>query len=118
MKKQAKLTRGGVMWDLNLSPFRMDVPYKQRTLTFVFSSETNRKKFYDRFIENREKINESLSNRFKLNITVDVMCDVRLYETIEKRGFLIVTEEGKKIWQKEDMVFGGVMMTSKNSTAL
>ncbi len=56
---------------------------------FVFSSDLYKRKFEEKMMENRQRINESLSNRFGFEIKNDLMCDVLLYKKIEKRGFLI-----------------------------
>ena len=94
------LTRDGIAYDLNISPYRLEVPYEDCTLTYVFSSELYRKNFYNRFLENREKISASLSKRFGFHIENDLLCDLKLYTMIEKRGFLILKGEDKIVCQE------------------
>ena len=81
------LTRRGVAYDLNISPHKLEVPYNGDTIVYVFSSELYKKKFYDQFLDNREQISASLSKRFGFEIQNDMLCDLKLYTTIEKRGF-------------------------------
>lgn len=90
------LTRSNVAHDLNISPHIFEVMYKDFSLFYYFSSDLYKGKFAERLMENRGKINESLSNRFGVEIEFDVLADLRLYTTIEKRGFLIV-KDGEKI---------------------
>ena len=90
----AKLTRGGVTYDLGVSPFTHTETYKNGyDLTFMFSSEFNKDRFLERMKENREKINSSLTKRFNMNIEFSVLADVKLYSTVEKRGFHIKSNE-------------------------
>lgn len=110
--KMTKLTRGGVTYDLNTSPFKANVQYTHDEITFVFSSALYKTKFLERINENRKAINESLSNRFNITTDFDLLCDIRLYLTIEKRGFLLICE-GEKLCQK-DITLGGVTVTNKN----
>lgn len=84
-----KLTRGGVIYDLKLSPFKHDVKYGDEGYTYYFSSELNRKKFIARLEDHRDKVNTSLSNRFNIYLELNLIADIKLYENIEKRGFLI-----------------------------
>lgn len=107
------LTRNNIANDLNISPFKLEVDYEEETLCFVFSSELYMKKFYERFVENREKICESLSNRFGFEIANEILCDLKLYTTIEKRGFLIIKGQ-EKIQCVNDIILSGGKMTKKN----
>lgn len=93
----AKLTRSGVAHDLTISPHLSIVNYgKGDELTFVFSSELYVKKFETKLEENRDKINNSLSQRFGFDIKLDKLADIKLYEKTETRGFLILGKEEYK----------------------
>ena len=92
----AKLTRSNVAHDLNISPHKLTIEYYVDNITFVFSSEYNRNRFCAKLAENRNQINDSLSNRFGFEFQNDVLCDVKLYSQVEKRGFLILVD-GEKI---------------------
>lgn len=91
MKPQ--LTRGGVCYDLKVSPFDFKVSYGDEEIRYVFSSEYNRSVFRERIENNRNVYNDSLSKRFKIDIVLNKLCDVKLYSNIEKRGFLIETSK-------------------------
>lgn len=110
------LTRDGIAYDLNISPYRLEVPYEGCSLTYVFSSELYKGKFYDRFLENREKIGNSLSNRFGFQIENDMLCDIALYGNIEKRGFMILKGEDKIVCQ-ESIILDGAKLTKKSCSA-
>lgn len=101
-----KLTRSAVAYDLNISPHRLEVPYDNDVIVYVFSSALYKRNFYDRFIENRKTINASLSKRFGFLIENDMLCDLKLYTSIEKRGFLIFKNE-VKIECKEEVILDG-----------
>ena len=107
------LTRYGIAYDLNISPYRLDVPYEGCTLTYVFSSELYKTNFYERFLENREKIGASLSKRFGFRIENDLLCDLKLYTMIEKRGFLVMKGEDKFVCQ-ESITLDGAKLTKKS----
>lgn len=83
------LTRSNIAYDLKVSPHETNITYPDEVITFIFSSDLYRQKFTEKLLENRKKINESLSNRFGFTIKNDKLCDLKLYCTIEKRGFLI-----------------------------
>ena len=107
------LTRSNIAYNLEESPHRLEVPYDFGVITYVFSSELYRRNFYDRFLENREKISESLSRRFGFQVNNDVLSDIRLYGSIEKRGFLLIKGEERILWQ-EDIVLDGGTLTKKS----
>lgn len=89
------LTVRGIAYDLELSPYKSEIIYNQEKITFKFSSKMYETKFNDKLVENRNKINTSLSNRFGFNISNDLLSDIILYSKIEKRGFLIISEKEK-----------------------
>ena len=87
------LTRGGICYDLSITPYIQDVKYGDNVITYCFSSKLYKDTFNDRLFMNRSKINKSLSNRFKLNISFDLMNDIYLYSNIEKRGFYLIQKD-------------------------
>ena len=105
-----RLSRGGICYDLKKSPFKLEVPYDGDVLTYMFSSESYKNKFYNGIVGNREKINESLSNRFGIKVINDILCDIKLYSSIEKRGFCILKGEGIIECQKDIILNGGKVM--------
>lgn len=84
-----QLTRAGVSYNLHKSPHLLEMDYEGTKVVFHFSSQTYRIKFNSRCGENRGAINHSLSKRFGFDVKADVLADLKLYATIEKRGFLI-----------------------------
>jgi hypothetical protein len=108
-----KLTRRGVAYDFNNSPFKMLISYDDDDITFVFSSQLYKDKFAARLEENRESINNSLSNRFGFNIINNKIADLRLYQNIEKRGFLIY-KGLVKVQCLNDITLNGHKLTSKS----
>lgn len=92
MVSNVQLTRSGVAYDFKISPHKVKVIYNRLTdekIEFIFSSELYKNKFEEKLEENRKKINDSLSKRFGFTIKNDKLSDIKLYTTIEKRGFLI-----------------------------
>ena len=81
----SNLTRGGVCYDLAESPFTVQID----SLKYHFSSEINLNKFINKKNGHRERITDSLSKRFGFEVKNDILADIVLYKTIEKRGFLI-----------------------------
>lgn len=84
------ITRHGIYKDLSQSTY---LTVKEGN-TYYFSSMLYKDKFLQKYEENRKTINESLSNRFDFTIKLNMLCDIALYKKIEKRGFLIVDENG------------------------
>ena len=100
------LTRSKIAYDLTISPHKVIVVYDSFKLTFVFSSGLYKRNFKDKLQSNREKINHSISNRFGFSIKNDILSDLKLYTTIEKRGFLIY-KDGVKIECLNSIVLDG-----------
>lgn len=111
---EVKLSRGGVTHDFNSTPFTKKINYAcNNYLIYCFSSQTNLNRFRDRLENNREKINSSLSNRFGFMIVNNILCDIKLYSSIEKRGFLIKNhKEGFECL--ESIILDGKRTISKN----
>ena len=89
------LTRNGITYNLKLSPYEYIVKYSNgENIKYKFSSLLYKDKFITRLNGNRETINGSLSKRFGIELSNNVLCDLKLYSSIEKRGFLVETKEG------------------------
>lgn len=106
------LTRWGVAHNLEISPYSLIVDYQDETLEYVFSSQQYKDIFYKKFIDNRVKINSSLSNRFGFKIENDKLADLKLYSMTEKRGFLIKGKEEYKCLDTIELI--GVNLIHKN----
>ena len=104
------LTRGGVAYNLDSSPFRYRMDYEDFYVTFIFSSELYMNKFITNSRKNRNKINTSLSNRFGFNVQFDLLSDIKLYTSIEKRGFLLY-RDGERIECLSSITLGGEKAT-------
>ena len=63
--------------------------------------------------ENRNKINESLSNRFNYYVEFNLLADCVLYKQIEQRGFLIL-KDGENYKCQNIIKFVGEQLTKKN----
>ena len=107
---EIKLTRGKIEYNFKISPFRILTDYYA---TFVFSSESHKIKFIERQKKQREKISESLSNRFNFVVECNIIADILLYREIEKRGFLIITDEGIEIECQNSIKLGGQTLTKR-----
>lgn len=103
------ITRNGIVYDLNISSYR----YTTNGLTYVFSSKLYLDNFKKKYEENRDIINYSLSKRFNMVVDVSQLADIVLYRKIEKRGFLIITGEGKEICAN-NITFNGGEVTIQN----
>lgn len=103
-------SRNGVCYDLPKSAYRLTV----NGLTYVFSSQLHLDKFKNKYRENRDIVNYSLSKRFNINVDVSQLADIVLYRKIETRGFLIVNNEGTNLWH-ENLRFVGGKVTHRNS---
>lgn len=91
---KGKLTVNGIANNLKDSPYHYKINYNCNSyVIYVFSSKLYKGKFEERLESNRENINKSLSNRFGFEIVNNILCDVKLYSSIEKRGFLIKTNK-------------------------
>lgn len=108
-----KLTRDNIAYDFNISPHKLAVNYPDEEITFVFSSNLYKTNFEKRLLENRETINNSLSKRFGVNIRADKIADLRLYQNIEKRGFLLY-KGLVKVECLNDIILDGQKMTLQN----
>ncbi len=111
---EVKLSRGGVTNDLTVTPFKKKINHATNNyLIYCFSSQLYLNKFNERLEENREKLSTSLSNRFGLKVVNDVLYDIKLYSSIEKRGFLIKSnKEGFECL--ENIILDGKRTTLKN----
>ena len=79
------MTRNGIEYNLGKSTFLTEI----NGFCFHFSSLVHKENFENKMKENRKKISESLSSRFKINIDSVLIADIVLYQKIETRGFYI-----------------------------
>lgn len=114
-EKEYKLTKNGIAYDLNYSPYKYDVNYKDYNLTYIFSSELNMKKYVNKYKEYRQKTNDGLKYQYRIDydIDLDVMWDLKFYESIEKRGFLVIMNSEVKVC-KDFLRLDGLRMIIKD----
>ena len=110
----AQLTRSNIAYDLSISPHRHSVSYGESSLTYVFSSDLYRRKFIEKQESNRELIEISLTKRFGITVRQPLLADMRLYSTIEKRGFLLV-KNGVEVQCPDRIILDGEKVTLRNS---
>lgn len=112
---QEGLTNSGVAYDLTISPHKVKVNYTSNMyVIYVFSSELYKGKFEERQLDNREKINTSLSNRFGFEIENNLLCDIKLYSMIEKRGFLLLKNNKEEFGWLDVLKLDGKNLIQKN----
>ena len=102
-------SRSKIAYNFEISPYHFDMGYPDFMVRYVFSSELYRKNFIARYFEHRQKISESLSNRFGFLIEADQIADLKLYTTIEKRGFLVLID-GEPVKCVNDITLSGQRM--------
>ena len=94
------MTKDGIEYDFNKTPWETIKQYNGCNLVFKFSSEFYKNKF---IILSRET---HLNKKMKmLGISYDetLLHDIKLYSVIEKRGFQIVTSHLTKISNLKDL---------------
>lgn len=107
------LTRNNICYELEKSPYKVIVDYDDIEVEYRFSSELYVNKFCEKFVDNRININKSLSNRFGIALKLNRLADLKLYITIEKRGFLIYQNE-EKFDSIYNLMIDGDQITFKN----
>ena len=103
------MTRAGVCYNFEISPYRVT----KDMYTFVFSSQLHVEKFKEKYKENRDIINYSLTKRFGFDVCFDTLADVVLYRKIEKRGFLIINEYEQAFTSPDSFEFDGAHLFLK-----
>lgn len=108
-----KLSRGGICYNLEVTPFTVVKKYDDKKIIFGFSSEYYKNKFELKLNDHREKINESLSKRFGLIYFNPLLADIVLYSKVETRGFyLLINDEEYKCLN--NIKLNGVNLIQKN----
>lgn len=102
------MTRGGVEYNLNVSPFYKTV----NGVTYFFSSRTYLNKFSKKLMSHRCLINKKFE-KIGFDVGFTTLCDINLYLSIEKRGFL-VKYQGREYQCKNEILFAGEVLMKKN----
>lgn len=108
--EKVKLTRNNICYDLKNTPYKLN----HNHMLLHFSSMKNMEKFHERYKEQRITLRHSLKNRFKININSNILADIILYRSIEKRGFYITLMNGDELTCQEELVLGGLKIKKKN----
>lgn len=108
------LTKKGVAYNLKLSPYVVNV----NDSAYYFSSKNHKEKFIELITENRNKVNKSLSNRFGFEVYVPNIADMKLYISIETRGFYVVWKDGSDCECVNNLILSGLKGRKKDSTTL
>lgn len=88
------LTRNGISYNLEQSPYNVVKTYNNTVITYKFSSQLYVDKFTARIDDNRKKINNYISKKYKIDFSNDILSDLNLYSETEKRGFFIYIDGG------------------------
>lgn len=110
----AQLTRSKIAYDLSISPHRLSITYGEDSLVYVFSSDLYKRKFLEKQEHHREQISNSLTKRFGITVLQPILSDLKLYSTIEKRGFLLY-RNGVEVRCQDKIILNGERVTLKNS---
>ena len=65
-------TRNGIYYNLLESEYKLTI----NRITFYFSSSLHRKKFVERYIDERDILNYAQSRRFKAKLNLSVLADL------------------------------------------
>lgn len=86
------ITRNGVCYAIEHSPFYEVVDGYR----FYFSSETHRRKFFEKARIRQNWLTDSLSRRFHFHLDASLVAIFQLYSQVESRGFYVVSEHGEE----------------------
>lgn len=111
----SKLTRfSKIAYDFTSSPYHYIIKYDEKTIIkYIFSSNLNVERYKNKLASNRKYHNDSLSNRYKMNINLNLIADLKLYTGVEKRGFLLFLNEDM-ITCLENVELVGTTIRSRN----
>jgi hypothetical protein len=97
-------TRNGIYYDLTKSTYKLKL--NDNNITFVFSSDLHRTKFEEQYKQNRTEHNLKFHARYRIDMDMKLLPDILLYKRIETRGFLLIDEGGRNIWQQNLRLIG------------
>lgn len=94
----SNVTAYGICYNLDESPYW----YRWGEYEFRFSSPSHMRKFVEQITVKRDWLNDSLSRRWKLNVSADVVAVLNLYRQVETRGYLIIDAMGREYRKPEE----------------
>lgn len=89
------VTKGGVYHDLMESTYSISL----NGIEYFFSSRLYKKMFVDRYLKNRIEYRYRI-HKMLIEIDVDTLADLALYNIIEKRGFRVRIKGRDMTWQE------------------
>lgn len=94
------MTKDGVEYNFNITPYVIDIDYGNLTLKYKFSSELYKQKF----LENRNSFSNRTNNIMSFfNIDFRILKDIKLYTKVEKRGFQLVKNNNQPFYSIEEL---------------
>lgn len=110
----SKLTRSKIAYDLTISPHRYSITYgENQHVRYIFSSRLYMSKFMERLTSNRIQYSLQLSKRVGVDVNFDILADLKLYKSIEKRGYLL-NVNGEDVTCPDQIILDGVKKMSKS----
>lgn len=101
------MTKSGVEYNPDASPFIKKINYGDREIIFVFSSSAVMTRFEELLDANREEIRSSLEGRFKIKFNISPeFCDLILYRKQERRFYRVYIDGECVQWQGK-LLFDG-----------
>ena len=88
------MTKDGIEYDFDITPYEVQKKYNGTILTYKFSSEFYKNKFV--VLSGITEVERDM-RKLGINCDVTLLRDIKLYSKIEKRGFQIVTSHLNKI---------------------
>lgn len=100
------MTKDGIEYNMDITPYIFTQKYERFDLTFKFSSELYMNKFMLKVQANRKvKPFKMLYPAHNIKLDVKIIDDVVAYERIEKRGFQVIKRENKTFYNENDKKF-------------
>jgi hypothetical protein len=96
------MSKKGIFYDLSESTYTLRID----NITYCFSSITYMNKFNLRYLKHREELAQKLTARYGINLHFNVLSDILLYRTIEKRGCYLLDYKGDRICPESQILHG------------
>lgn len=96
------MTKDGIEYNFNITPWTVEKKYNGCILTYKFSSELYKNKFILNTKDNFKKVDKKLKT-IGVNYEIGILEDIKEYVKVEKRGFQIVTSHLNKINSIKDL---------------
>ena len=84
------MTKDGIEYNLNITPYSIKFMYDDVSILYKFSSELYMNKFIEK---HNTKTKETKESKLWLNADLTLLQDIKNYTIIEKRGFQIVKND-------------------------